>query len=107
MFLLPTREKADAFNRVMTEQGCGAVSWHENTWHYYERWEHLLEGKTVTRSGYPFRSENGDVRCDYRAPALPKTGELLSRCLTIPVNIYMEEQIPRILSAINKAARVI
>jgi len=107
MFLLPTKEKAIAFKNVMADQGCAPVYWYENTWHYYERWEHLIEGKSIMHSGYPYRTGNHEVLCSYNASALPKTGELLSRCLTIPININMEEQIPKILIAINKAAEVI
>jgi len=107
MFFLPTREKATAFNEVLSEEGCPTVYWHDNTWHYYERWEHLLEEKSPVRTGYPFKSESGKQRCGYDAASLPKTAELLSRCLTIPININMEGQIPKILSAIEKATHVL
>ncbi|MFC1821114.1 DegT/DnrJ/EryC1/StrS family aminotransferase [Thermodesulfobacteriota bacterium] len=106
-FFLPTAEKADEFNRVLGEEGAGAISWYDNLWHYYERWEHLLEGKSGIRSGFPFQSENGESRCRYEISALPKTGDLLSRSLTIPIAIYMEDQIPVILKSIEKAAKVL
>jgi len=107
IFFLPSPEKARDFNRVMAEEGAGAVYWYDNTWHYYERWEHLLEGKSLLRSRYPFRGESGEKRCGFAKGALPKTGELLSRALTIPINIRMDEQIPKILKAVEKAARAI
>jgi 8-amino-3,8-dideoxy-alpha-D-manno-octulosonate transaminase len=107
MFFLPTEEKAKAFNNVLTEGGCPTVYWYDNTWHYYERWEHLLAGKTLTRSGYPFKTESGESRCTYEAQSLPKTAKLLSLCLTIPININMEEQIPNILKTIESAAKVL
>jgi 8-amino-3,8-dideoxy-alpha-D-manno-octulosonate transaminase len=107
IFSLPTEEKAKAFNSVLTEEGCPTVYWYDNTWHYYERWEHLLAGKTLTRSGYPFKTESGKLRCAYEAQSLPKTAKLLSLCLTIPININMEEQIPNILKAIERAAKVL
>jgi 8-amino-3,8-dideoxy-alpha-D-manno-octulosonate transaminase len=107
IFFLPSAEKAKAFNRVMAEEGCGAVYWHDNFWHYYEEWEHLLGGKSLQPSGYPFKSPTGEVRCHFPKGALPKTGEWLSGALTIPMNIHMEEQIPRILKAIEKAAKAI
>jgi len=106
-FLLPTPEKTKAFNRVMTEEGAGAVYWYENTWHYYERWEHLLEGKSLLRYGHPFRTASGETRCAYAADALPKTAAIMSRALSIPINIQMEEQIPKIVRAVDKAARII
>ena len=107
MFLLPTREKAAAFNKTMADEGCPAVDWYENTWHYYEKWEHLLERKSLLNSGYPFNNESGEMRCSYDASALPETAGLLSRCLTIPINIHMGEQIPKIVQAIEKASLVI
>ncbi|MFH1124239.1 MAG: DegT/DnrJ/EryC1/StrS family aminotransferase, partial [Pseudomonadota bacterium] len=106
-FFLPTPEKTKAFNRVMAEEGAGAVYWYENTWHYYERWEHLLEGKSLLRDSHPFKTASGESRCAYPREALPKTAELMSRVLSIQINIQMEEQIPKIIRAIDKAARVI
>ncbi|RLB88396.1 MAG: DegT/DnrJ/EryC1/StrS family aminotransferase [Deltaproteobacteria bacterium] len=107
IFFLPSEEKARAFNQAMTEAGAGCVYWYENTWHYYDRWEHLLEGKSVLRYSYPFKTEEGNVRCSYSKGALPRTAAILSRALCIPINIYMEEQLPKILNAVEKAARVL
>ncbi|MBN2126266.1 MAG: DegT/DnrJ/EryC1/StrS family aminotransferase [Deltaproteobacteria bacterium] len=107
IFFLPTAEKAKAFARAMTEAGAAPVSWYENTWHYFERWEHLLEGKSVLPSGYPFRDPSGKKRCSYRPGDLPGTAAWLSRALTIPIGIRMEEQIPGILKAIEQAAKQI
>ncbi|MBW2609234.1 MAG: DegT/DnrJ/EryC1/StrS family aminotransferase [Deltaproteobacteria bacterium] len=105
IFFLPTSEKAKEFNRVMTEEDVGAVYWYENDWHYFERWEHLLEGKSLLPSGYPFKNEAGETRCSYQKSSLPKTAELLSRALTIQININMDEQLPKILDAIEKAGK--
>jgi 8-amino-3,8-dideoxy-alpha-D-manno-octulosonate transaminase len=107
IFFLPTAEKAQAFNRVMVEEGAGAVCWYQNYWHYHDEWEHLIEGKSVLPTGYPFRTPGGETRCRFEKRALPGTAELLSRALTIPINIHMEEQIPRILKAIEKAGKAI
>ncbi|RJR33558.1 MAG: DegT/DnrJ/EryC1/StrS family aminotransferase [Desulfobacteraceae bacterium] len=107
IFSLPDAETAGEFNRVMTEEGAGAVYWFANYWHYYDEWEHLLGGKSVLQSGYPFNDPSGKARCRYEKGALPKTAELLSRALTIPINVHMDEQIPRIVKAIEKAAKAI
>jgi 8-amino-3,8-dideoxy-alpha-D-manno-octulosonate transaminase len=107
MFLLPTSEKAKAFNRAMTEQGAGTVYWYENRWHYYEQWEHLLEGKSLLRTGYPFNTASGERRCGYKDLHLPQTSDLMSRTITIPINIHMDEQIPGIIRAIEKASKAI
>ena len=104
-FYLPTEEKTRKFNRIMSEEGAGAVYWYVNDWHYYERWEHLLEGKSLTRSGYPFRSENNQIRCKYQKDALPKTASIMSRTLSTQININMDEQLPKIVAAAEKAAK--
>jgi 8-amino-3,8-dideoxy-alpha-D-manno-octulosonate transaminase len=91
----------------MAEAGAGAVFWYENFWHYYDEWEHLLEGKSLLRTGYPFRTRKGEARCSYPKGALPGTAAILSRTLSIPINIYMDEQIPKIIQAIEKAAKVL
>ena len=106
-FFLPTAQKARAFNKSMAEAGAGAIYWYENYWHYYEQWEHLLEGKSLMRTGYPFKGESGQVRRSYPKDALPKTADILSRTLSIAINIHMDQQIPKIISAIEKAAKVI
>jgi 8-amino-3,8-dideoxy-alpha-D-manno-octulosonate transaminase len=107
IFSLPTQRMAEEFNRVMAEEGAGAVYWYANYWHYYDEWEHLLGAKSVLPSGYPFNEPSGKERCRFEKGVLPVTAGLLSRALTIPINIHMEEQIPRILKAIEKAAKAI
>jgi 8-amino-3,8-dideoxy-alpha-D-manno-octulosonate transaminase len=106
-FFLPTAQKARAFNKAMAGAGAGAIYWYENYWHYYEQWEHLLKGKSLMRTGYPFKTESAQVRCSYAEDALPKTAEILSRTLSIAVNIRMDQQIPKIINAIEKAAKAI
>ena len=105
IFSLPSEDKARAFNGVLAEEGVGAVYWYDNLWHYYERWEHLLEGKSALSSGWPFRTAEGNPRLSYDPKALPRTADILSRALTVPIQIHMDDQIPRLLAAFEKAAR--
>ncbi len=104
IFFLPSAERARAFNQVLTGEGAGAVYWYDNLWHYYEQWEHLLEGKSLLPSGWPFRDSDGSRRIGCDPGALPRTGELLSRALTIPISIHMDDRIPGLIAAIDKAA---
>jgi 8-amino-3,8-dideoxy-alpha-D-manno-octulosonate transaminase len=106
-FFLPTAQKAQAFNKVMADAGAGSIYWYENYWHYYEQWEHLLGGKSLMRTGYPFKGESGHVRAAYAKEALPKTAEIISRTLSIGINIHMDQQIPKIVRAIEQAAKVL
>jgi len=107
IFLLPSAEKAKAFQKAMGEEGVDVVYYYENDWHYFERWEHLLGSKSVARSGHPFKTESGETRCGYTGQELPKPAEILSRTLTIGINIKMDEQIPQIIKAIEKAGKVV
>lgn len=107
IFFLPDRKQAEAWKRVMAEEGVGTVYWYENDWHYYERWEHLLEAKSLVRSGYPFKTVSGETRCEYEKSALPKTAGLLSRALTIPITLHMKDTIPGIIKAVEKVGRSI
>ena len=107
VFFLPTAEEARQFKEVMASEGANIVYWYENTWHYYERWEHLLNERSALPTGYPFRDAAGQQRCSFPSAILPKTAELLSRALTIPINVEMGEQISVILKAAEKAARAL
>ncbi|MFH1489482.1 MAG: DegT/DnrJ/EryC1/StrS family aminotransferase, partial [Pseudomonadota bacterium] len=89
------------------ENGAPPVYWYENSWHYFENWEHLLNGKSLLPDGYPFKTASGESRCRFAADALPRTAERLSRTLTIPINIRMDDQIPKILKAIEEAAKTL
>jgi len=103
IFLLPDENKAREFNRIMAEEGFGAVYWYDNDWHYYERWEHLLEGKSLIKSGHPFKTPEGDTRCSYEKSALPNSSAIMSRALTIQITLNMEEKMPGLLKAVKKA----
>lgn len=105
VFFLPDKEKAVAFNSVLSREGAGAVYWFDNTWHFYDQWEHLLAGKSPLKSNWPFKTPAGELRCSYDSGALPKTAEILSRALTIPIQINMGDRIPAIVKAIETAAR--
>lgn len=107
IFNLPTPEKTIAFQKAMAEEGAAPVYWYDNTWHYYGEWEHLLEGKSILSSGHPFKMQNGDERCAFPKDALPKTAELLSCALTLQISINMDDQIPNIIKAIEKASKAI
>jgi 8-amino-3,8-dideoxy-alpha-D-manno-octulosonate transaminase len=91
----------------MGEEKAPCVYWYENTWHYFEQWEHLLGQKSLQKDGYPFLNTNGTSRASYSPKDLPLTAEIMARTLTIPININMDDQIPVILKAIEKAGEVL
>ena len=103
-FFLPTREKAQAANKVLGENGAGAVYFANNTWHYYPKWEHLLAGATLTKSGWPFKEADGRRRVVYDPAALPQSAAIMDRLLVYPVPVKLsQDRLGQITAAIDKA----
>jgi len=103
-FFLPTREKAQAANKVLGENGAGAVYFANNTWHYYPKWEHLLAGATLTKSGWPFKEADGRRRVVYDPAALPQSAAIMDRLLVYPVPVKLsQDRLGQIAAAIDMA----
>lgn len=106
-FVMQDKEQGRRVNECLRKEGCGAINFSENTWHFYPRWEHLLEGKTITRSGFPFFEPAGKRRIVYDPQALPQSSALLARTLVYPVSIKMsEEKLQQMSEALKKAQYV-
>jgi len=103
-FFLPSEAQARSFNQVLQREGSAAVYFFENTWHYYRKWEHLLEKKTPFKSGWPFQGRPDGMRLEFQPEALPASDELMRRMLVIPINNFMDDRIPKLRSAIHRAA---
>jgi len=104
-FLLPTSVQAQAVNAVLREMGVGAVYFAENTWHYYPRWEHLLQGSTLARGGWPFLDADGRRRVVCDRLALPQSASIIERTLVYPVPVKLsEERLANIAAAAKVAA---
>ncbi len=103
-FFLPDGAKARAVNGVLREHGAGAVYFAENTWHYYPRWEHLLNGSTLARSGWPFNEADGRRRVIYDPQALPQSAEIMGRTLVFQVPVKLsDERLAQIAAAAQAA----
>ena len=106
-FFLQDREHCRRVNGVLRENGCGAINFAENTWHYYPKWEHLLNGRTLAAGGWPFAEPGGRKRVVYDPAALPASAELMERNLVYPVSVRMsEERMAAMCEALKKAAAV-
>lgn len=106
-FTLQDKEHCRRVNECLRQESLGAINFSENTWHFYPRWEHLLEGKTITRSGFPFFEPAGKRRIVYDPQALPQSSALLARTLVYPVSIKMsEEKLQQMSEALKKAQYV-
>lgn len=102
-FFLPTAEIARRFNAVLCDQNAGAVYFRANAWHFYPKWEHLLKGLTLCRTGWPFKRTQGDDLC-YPADSLPQSEAIFDRLLVYPIPVKMsDDRLETIVSAVQKA----
>jgi 8-amino-3,8-dideoxy-alpha-D-manno-octulosonate transaminase len=102
-FFLPTEEMTLKCKKILTDEGAAPIYFLENTWHYYPEWEHLMGGKTVYSNGWPFH-ETGISGSSFKKDALARSNSIMSRALTYPIAIYMDEQLTKIRQAFKKAA---
>lgn len=106
-FMLEDPDHCQRVNAVLKKEGCGAIFFGENSWHYYPKWEHLLGGATVTKSGWPFMAHGDKKRFVYDADVLPQSAEIINRTLGFPVSIKMsEEKLQQMCTAFKKAHAV-
>jgi len=106
-FTLQDNQHCQRVSESLKSSGQGAINFAENTWHYYPRWEHLLGGKSLTPSGYPFNEPGGKRRIIYDPDQLPRSAALLERTLVYPVSIKMsEEKIADMRRALTIAQKV-
>ena len=104
-FFLQDKDKAQKVKKALAENGAGAICFAENTWHYYPKWEHLLAGATLAKSGWPFVEPGGKKRVVYDAQALPQSAAIMDRLLVYPVPVKQisEERLGQIGAAMEKA----
>ncbi|MBE9521093.1 MAG: DegT/DnrJ/EryC1/StrS family aminotransferase, partial [Proteobacteria bacterium] len=102
-FFLPSPEMAQEVNTILQDNGAGAISFANNTWHYYPKWEHLINGSTIARSGWPFKDQDGRRRVIYDPEHLPASAEIMSRLLVYQVPVKLsDERLAQISAAVDK-----
>jgi 8-amino-3,8-dideoxy-alpha-D-manno-octulosonate transaminase len=105
-FMLESKEHCQRVNKVLGEHKAGAINFGENTWHFYPRWEHLLAGATVAKSGWPFMEPGGKRRIVYDPELLPKSAELIGRTLVYPIPVKMaEDRLAEMRTALLQASK--
>jgi 8-amino-3,8-dideoxy-alpha-D-manno-octulosonate transaminase len=103
-FTLQDREQCGRVNEILRNEGCGAINFAENTWHFYPKWEHLLNGLSPVKSGWPFAEPGGKRRFIYDHDALPQSAEIIGRTLVYAIPVKMpEERLQSICNALKKA----
>jgi 8-amino-3,8-dideoxy-alpha-D-manno-octulosonate transaminase len=103
-FFLPDGEAARRFNGVLANEKAGAIYFKDNTWHFYPKWEHMLQGLTLCRTGWPFKRSQGED-LSYAPDGLPKSEAVFDRLLVYPIPVKMaDDRLETIIAAIRKAA---
>jgi 8-amino-3,8-dideoxy-alpha-D-manno-octulosonate transaminase len=103
-FFLPDAAAAGRVNTILAANGAGAIAFGSNTWHFYPKWEHLLAGSTLAKSGWPFNDGKGKRRVVYDEGVLPQSAALMGRLLVYQVPVKLSEQrLRQITEALNKA----
>lgn len=106
-FMLRDKEHCTKVNESLKADGCGAINFAENSWHFYPQWEHLLEGKSPVTSGYPFNDGGGKKRIVYDPKALPQSAGILEKTLVYPISVKMDQdKITTLVKALERAAAV-
>lgn len=106
-FFLPDREKAGKVNQALVEKGAGAVYFADNSWHYYPKWEHLLGGLTLAKSGWPFHDQDSRRRVVYDPAVLPQSAAIMDRCLVYQVPVKLSaDRLQQITAAVEAAAQI-
>jgi len=99
---IDNEDELKRFKDIMGSYNIPIIYWGENLWHNFSHWEHLHGQKSIQRYGYPFKDRDGSLRMRYHSDELPKTSEILSRCISIPISIYMDETIEKIREAVTR-----
>lgn len=106
-FFMQDAEHCRRVNDELRSHGCGAINFSENTWHYYPRWEHLLEGRTLASSGWPFVGTDGKRRVVYDPRTLPSSAGMMERTLVLPISVKMpEDRLAIMCDALKRAGEV-
>ncbi|MBP5300465.1 MAG: DegT/DnrJ/EryC1/StrS family aminotransferase [Victivallales bacterium] len=72
-------------------------------WHMAWYWEHILEEKTATADGCPFRCPHVADRPRYTKDSWPKTRDIIVRTGLIQVNPFMtDDQVDQIIEKVTK-----
>lgn len=104
VFFAPTAERAQAVASALSAEG--SPSWllyHPDhvDYHVYAHWEPVVNQRTWSETGGPWRWHAGDV--DYSPAACPQTLDLLSRAVHIDISPDLSsENIEELAEAVNK-----
>ncbi len=91
-FFLENGDKARSFHKTLAEKGVSAIYFRDNFWHYLRNWDHIIGKKTVWNHPHPFGGPIYGKDFTYTPDMLPRTDEILSKLVVIPVSLQTEEE---------------
>ncbi|HMI63728.1 MAG TPA: DegT/DnrJ/EryC1/StrS family aminotransferase [Puia sp.] len=106
-WFLPTEEIARGVVAELKQQGilAGNFYWFDNNWHYFRKWDHLLQVKTLNNLNEAQKKALSSI-----GPAgFPASDKVMSRCISTAIGLlWTDEQIKekgeKIVAAIRKVA---
>ena len=107
-FNLPDQDKALAFQKAMSANGCDTIYFKNNFWHYVPNWEHFHARATANSQKFPFTHPAYQGTIDYGRHLIPQAEDILGRTLVLGISVKMpEERMAVIKKAIEKAADIL
>lgn len=101
-FFLPNEEKAKASQKALSEAGVdGCFYWFDNNWHYYRKWEHLTNLKSLGN----LPQEVKDKMPDYSKADFSKSDHWVSRTISCLIKLGWTES--EVRERANKMAAVL
>ncbi|WP_024852096.1 DegT/DnrJ/EryC1/StrS family aminotransferase [Hydrogenovibrio kuenenii] len=101
--ILPTEERTQEVVKALGEQGvAGVFYWYANNWHYLKNWHHIHQMKGAAKLPIDLIAD----RPDYTQISTPKSDDIMSRTLSMLINLsWSEEQINERIAAFAKVFR--
>lgn len=99
-FFLPTEARAkEVIAALQKAEIAGAFYWYGNNWHYFKNWEHIKHLRGPAKLPIELVAD----RPDYTQVKTPVSDALMSRCISLLINLSWDEaEINRRVAAFGK-----
>ena len=102
-FFLEDADQARRIARGLSAAGMdGCFYWYDNNWHYFRKWDHFKQMKSV--SGLPFHLQKACP--DYSRVLLPQSDRIMSRTLSLQIKLsWTPEALEKRIEIIEKVMK--
>ncbi len=88
-FFLPDESRARTAQKALSEAGFdGVFYWYDNNWHYYRRWEHLMQLKSLS----VLPEELKEQFASKREEKYPQSDHWMGRNLSVLIKLGWEQE---------------